>query len=72
MMRELYDVAGAIRKLASLHQDHQESVERNVVDPLAEYVGIIHTLPTLVRLHDEAMETYKISKEKDTVSKLKL
>lgn len=68
MMSELYQVAGGIRKLAGLHQMHQESVERNVLDALSDYVGVIHTLPMLVRLHEDAMEAYNTSKEKDTVS----
>ncbi len=70
MMGELYDVAGKIRKLASFQQNHQESIENNVLNALSDYVGTIHTLPTLVRLHEEAMETYKTSKDKDTVNAL--
>ncbi len=69
MMSELYDVAGKIRKLASLQQNHQDSIESNVLNALSDYVGIIHTLPTLVRMHEEAMEIYRVSKDKDTVRK---
>ena len=43
-------------------------MERKVLDTLKEYSGIIHTLPILVRLHEDAMETYNTSKEKDSVS----
>ena len=68
MMRELYDLASGMRKLSSLHQTYQDSMERTVLDALTDYSGIIHTLPMLVRLHEDAMETYNASKEKDTVS----
>lgn len=68
MTRDLYDMAGSMRQLTELGLTHQETVETKVVDTLRDYSGIIHTLPVLVKLHEEAMEIFNASKEKDSVS----
>lgn len=67
MMKEFYDLAGGMNRLSNLQQTFCDSMERNVLDSLSDYSGIIHTLPILVRLHEDAMEVYDTSKEKDTV-----
>ena len=54
--------------MTSVYQHHQEVLEQQVLNTLQEYSGIIHTLPVLVKLHEEAMEAYNSSKEKDSVS----
>ena len=56
-----------MRQMTSVHQHHQDALEHWVVETLQEYVGIIHTLPMLVKLHEEAMETFNSSREKDSV-----
>ena len=53
--------------MTSVHQHHQDALEHWVVETLQEYVGIIHTLPMLVKLHEEAMEAFNSSREKDSV-----
>ena len=68
MTKELHDIAGGIRTLSQFGQRHQDNLDEEVVDTFREYSGIIHTLPVLVKLHEEAMEIYNASKEKDTVS----
>ena len=68
MAGNLHDVAGRLRKFRPLLQAHQEAMERQVQDTLEDYSGIIHTLPMLVKLHEEAMEVFNASREKDSVS----
>ncbi len=68
MCKDLYDIAGGVRGVAKLGQEHQEAVDKDVVDTLRDYSSIIHTLPVLVKLHEEAMEIFKASKDKDSVS----
>lgn len=68
MTKDLYDIAAGIRGVSKLGQGHQDSIDKEVVDTLRDYSGIIHTLPVLVKLHEEAMEIYNASKEKDSVS----
>jgi len=68
MCKDLYDIAGGMRGLSKLGQEHREAVDKDVADTLREYSSIIHTLPVLVKLHEEAMELFKTSKEKDSVS----
>ncbi len=70
MTRDLHDVAGGMRQLTQLGLEHLETVDAQVVDVLRDYSGIIHTLPVLVKLHEEAMEIFNSSKEKDSVSQL--
>ena len=67
MARDLHDIAGSMRQVTELGLEHQETVEAQVVDILRDYSGIIHTLPVLVKLHEEAMELFNASKEKDSV-----
>lgn len=67
MVRDLHDVATGMRRSKAVFQSHHEAMEQTVVDMMKEYSGIIHTLPILVRLHEEAMEVYNTSKEKDSV-----
>ena len=57
-----------MRKFKPLLHVHQEAMERQVKDTLDDYSGIIHTLPMLVKLHEEAMEVFNSSREKDSVS----
>lgn len=68
MMHDLSDIAGGIKQVSQLSSDYQGALETQVVDVLRDYSGIIHTLPVLVKLHEEAMEIYNASKEKDSVS----
>ncbi len=67
MVKDLHDVATGMRRTRTVYQTHHDSMQQSVVDMLKEYSGIIHTLPILVRLHEEAMEAYNTSKEKDSV-----
>lgn len=57
-----------MRKFKPLLHAHQESMGRQVVDTLDDYSGIIHTLPMLVKMHEEAMDVFNSSREKDSVS----
>lgn len=68
MTHDLHEVAGNLRQLSQLGVEHQEAMETQVVDILRDYSGIVHTLPVLVKLHEEAMELFNASKEKDSVS----
>ena len=67
MTGDLQDVAGNLRQLSQLSLNHQLAMETRVVDTLRDYTGIIHTLPVLVKLHEEAMDLFNASKEKDSV-----
>ena len=67
MMKDIHDIASRMRQMTSVHQHHQDALEHWVVETLQEYVGIIHTLPMLVKLHEEAMEAFNSSREKDSV-----
>ena len=68
MTHDLHEIAGGMRQVSQLGLEHQEAMETQVVDVLRDYSGIIHTLPVLVKLHEEAMEMFNASKEKDSVS----
>ena len=68
LTQDLQDIAGGMRQLSHLGMDHREALETQVVDVLRDYSGIIHTLPVLVKLHEEAMELFNASKEKGSVS----
>ena len=59
-----------MRKFKPLLHAHQESMGRQVKDTLDDYSGIIHTLPMLVKMHEEAMDVFNSSREKDSVSYL--
>ena len=67
MMKDIHDIASKMRQMTSVHQHHQDALEHWVVETLQEYVGIIHTLPVLVKLHEEGMEIFNSSREKDSV-----
>lgn len=67
MAENLHDVAGRLRKFKPLVHSHQEAMDRQVQDMLNDYSGIIHTLPMLVKLHEDAMELFNSSREKDSV-----
>ncbi len=69
MTQDMHDVAGGMRQLSQqfIEENPQDSLETQVVDVLRDYSGIIHTLPVLVKLHEEAMDMYNASKEKDSV-----
>lgn len=68
MVSELLDLVSGIKKTSRVFQEHQETVEEEVMETLQEYSGVINTLPGLVRLHEEAMDYYNFSKNKDSVS----
>ena len=68
MVGELLDLASGMQRTSRVFQDHQEAMESQVMETLQEYSGVINTLPGLVRLHEEAMEYYESSKNKDSVS----
>lgn len=72
MIRELLDLASGMQRTSLIFQAHQEAMESLVMETLQEYSGVINTHPGLVRLHEEAMEYYNNSKNKDSVSRPKL
>ena len=67
MAENLHDLSGRMRKFKPLVHRHHEAMDRQVQDTLDDYSGIIHTLPMLVKLHEDAMELFNSSREKDTV-----
>lgn len=69
MMCGIHDTATRMRAMGPHFQHHQEAMQRDVMETLGEYSGIVHTLPMLVRRHEESMETYNYSKQKDSVSR---
>ena len=70
MVGELQDLASGMQRTSRVFQAHQEAMEAQVMGTLQEYSGVINTFPGLVRLHEEAMEFYNSSKNKDSVSLL--
>ena len=68
MVGELLDLASGMQRTSQVFQAHREAIEKQVMETLQEYSGVINTLPGLVRLHEEAMEYYNFSKNKDSVS----
>ena len=69
MIGELLDLASGMQRTSLVFQAHQEAMESLVMETLQEYSGVINTHPGLVRLHEEAMEYYNNSKNKDSVSR---
>ena len=67
-MAQVYDLGYKIRQTAVNQTKYQKSLGENVIEELEEYVSIIHTLPVLVKLHDEAMALYDEIKQKGSVS----
>ena len=67
MIHELQDLSKGMQQTSRAYHTHQEAMESRIMESLQEYSGIINTLPGLVRLHEEAMEYYNFSKNKDTV-----
>ena len=67
MVTELLDLASRIQQTSHVFREHQETMETEVMETLHEYSGVINTFPGLVRLHEEAMEYYNNSKNKDSV-----
>ena len=70
MVGELQDLASGMQRTSRVFQAHQEAMEAQVMETLQEYSAVINTFPGLVRLHEEAMEFYNFSKNKDSVSLL--
>lgn len=68
MTENLHDLGGRMRKFKPFLHAHQESMDRQVKDTLDDYSSIIHTLPMLVKLHEEAMEVFNLSRDKESVS----
>ena len=67
-MTQLHDLGSCIRQTSLKTRRHQESLTKGVIEGLEEYSGIIHTLPVLVKLHEDAMAVYNESKQKGSVS----
>lgn len=72
MIGDLLDLSSGMQRTSLVFQAHQEAMESLVMETLQEYSGVINTHPGLVRLHEEAMEYYNNSKNKDSVSRLKI
>lgn len=66
LVHYLSDVGYGIQDVANVYRDHQERLDQCVVEGLAEYSNIFHTLPDMVKLHEEATEVFNASKEKDS------
>ncbi|XP_003384967.1 PREDICTED: uncharacterized protein LOC100640359 [Amphimedon queenslandica] len=64
LMMELHDIGSKMRRLASLHLKHQERLDVEVIEDLEEYSSIIHTLPVLIKMHEEAMASFNECKQK--------
>ena len=67
MVKDLHDLATDVRHTSHTYSRYQTGLERVVLSTLEDYSGIIHTLPILVKLHEDAMEAFNYSKEKDSV-----
>lgn len=68
LMTEMHELGTKMRQLASLHLEHQESLEVEVIEDLEEYSSIIHTLPVLIKMHEEAMASFNDCRQKGSVS----
>lgn len=66
---QLFELGTKMKQIALEHTHHQEMLEHGVIESLEEYSGIIHTLPVLAKLHEEAMSLYNEVKQKGSVSK---
>ena len=66
-MSEFYNLGSQMRKLVSQHTEYQDKLEANMVEGLEEYSSIVHTLPVLVKMHEEAMACFNESKHKGSV-----
>lgn len=66
-MIEIQDIGTRMRQLSTQHISHQEKLELDVIEGFEEYSGIIHTLPVLVKMHEEAMAAYNQCKQKGSV-----
>ena len=66
---QMFELGTKMKQIALQHIHHQEMLEHGVIESLDEYSGIIHTLPVLVKLHEEAMSFYNEVKQKGSVSK---
>lgn len=67
-MTEMHEIGSKMRRLASLHLEHQERLDVEVIEDLEEYSSIVHTLPLLIKMHDEAMASFNDCKQKASVS----
>ena len=72
MVGGLLELVSGIKKASQVFQKHKDAMEGEVMETLQEYSGVINTLPGLVRLHEEAMDYYNFSKNKDSVSATKI
>ena len=66
-MAQLHDLGSCMRQTSLRARRYQEQMSKGVIESLEEYSGIIHTLPVLVKLHEEAMAVYNESKQKGSV-----
>ena len=66
-MAQFHDLGSRIRQTSLRYKRHQEQLQQGVIEGLEEYSGIMHTLPVLVKLHEEAMGAYNDSKQKGSV-----
>jgi sorting nexin-9/18/33 len=64
LVSQLHDIGLKIRQLSSEHPHYQENIELDTIEVLEEYTNMIHTLPVLVRMHEEAMSYFNDSKQK--------
>ena len=67
VMSQLHDLGSCIRHTSLRVKRHQELLTKGVIEGLEEYSGIVHTLPVLVKLHEDAMAVYNESKQKGSV-----
>lgn len=68
VMTQLHDLGSCIRQASKRIRRHKELMTKGVIEGLEEYSGIVHTLPVLVKLHEDAMTVYNESKQKGSVS----
>lgn len=68
LMIELEIIGDKMRHVAIQHTEHQDKLEVDVIEGLEEYLSIIHTLPVLVKKHEEAMTAFNACKEKGSVN----
>ena len=68
VMAQLHDIGSCIRQTSLRVKRHQELLSKGVIEGLEEYSNIVHTLPVMVKLHEDAMAVYNESKHKGSVS----
>jgi hypothetical protein len=66
LLTDVASVAKGIESVAQLCSFQQDMLEQSTVNTLQDYSGILHTVPGIVKLHEDAMKAYNVSKEKDS------